>query len=427
MARFVYSILKNLTLISLVLSASVPSYAQMSCDRVHRGLSPYSIEMRVDRTTLKEEQDRESALSHLATGGGFEINERSLSPKETAAVMELVRMIAATRAVSFSYKEFKDHGKLILGIPLRNRYSLEITYKSDYRDNQRVFVADQVVLITPSGHADIAQKNVQNIEGGLVEKLNIDLSDYPGLRDNNFLIHIPAEISGKTLQIFEHKIAKRLSLLTKDELVKVSAYKNYWSMRTSLWSKSVMAKIREYHIKGVFKTYVKYLAVPVLAVATIWTGNTYFPVQTHQARLAITHTVKDVLNGPQNPWLKASLDQFAMAEHLPLAVKNQIRDLQADFDKNSKAPEVTAALNKQFSPTINSSNKFQLNKDQFMWISTEFDKAKNKDVTLLFITQDNKYGQIEYAVAEIDRQKYEPLIKFLESKGQFLPLQEVTK
>lgn len=421
MAKFIGPIFYNLILLSLTLMASLPSHAQMSCDRVHRGVNPYSLEARVDRTSVKEEASREDFIDHLATGGSIHLRDTALAPKDRDAIMELVRMIAATRSVKFSYKAFigKEFGELVLGFPLRNKYSLEVTYKSDYRDGARVFNADRVVLITPSGHADIAGKNIQNIEGGLIEKLSIDLSEYPGLAGNNFRVSIPSEITGTALQIFESKIANKLSLLEKDDLWNIAKSNNYTKMKALINYRSFMALMKDYHIKGVFKTYVKWVAVPLFGGLMLWQANTHFPNQTQSARL----TIQNLIVGPQNAWLKSSLDQFIVAPQVPGAVKTQIRDLQLELEANAKNPAATAALNQQFPPNINFPGKFQLSKDQYMWITTEFDKTKNRDVTLLFITQDNKYGQIEYAIAEIDHQKYQPLIQFLESKGQFLPLQ----
>lgn len=407
----------------VAVTATLPAHAQMTCDRVHSNLNPYSLEARVERSAVKAEKDREDFISHVVNGGAIHLNDRALAPKDTAAVMELVRMIAATRSVKFSYKAFigKEFGEIILGFPLKNRYSLEITYKSDYRDGVKIFTADKVTLITPSGHADIAQKNVQTIEGGLIDKLNIDLSDYPGIADNNFRIHIPSEITGNALELFESKIAKKLDLLDKNDLWKIAQSNSYAKMKALINYRAFMAMMKDYHIKGVFKTYVKWVAVPLFGGLMLWQANTHMPNQMHSARL----TIQNLITGPQTPWLRSSLDQFMMADHVPVPVKTQIKELQVEFDRNASQSQAIAALNRQFPPNLNFPGKFQLSKDQYMWVTKEFDQSKGRDVTLLFITQDNKFGQIEYAVAEIDPTKYSSLIKFLESKGQFLPLQEV--
>lgn len=409
-------LIKLALVLALISTAQSTALAQMSCDRAHSGLKPFSLEWRVESKSKEIVKDSEGNADLLANSGVLTVSEQALAPKSKTALMELIRMIAATRAVKFSIKEFegKEFGKLVLGIPLENKYSVEVTYKSDHREGQEPrYAVDQMKIITPSGKSDIARNNLQTLEGGLDPSIRIDLSDYPALSNKEIKLHIPVEISGEALTAFAG-VAPKLDLLTKQELREISQTNNYLKLKTLIHYRATKAFIKEYMVKGYFKTFYKLVVgIPLIFFITAQV-NTHFKPQ--------VDSVRTMLAGDQSQWIVRSLDKAIESEKTPAPVRAQLRELLNDFEKGQKDPAITAQLQRQYPPDLNSPSKFQVNKEQFLWVETVFDKELNKEITLLFITQDNKFGQIQYSVTALDRQKFATLINYIQSRGQFMPL-----
>lgn len=425
MTKLSIAVVKILVIVSMMLAVFQPAFA-LTCDRVHRTLNPFSPEARVERTTFVADQNQQAFTSHIESGGGFHVVERSLSPKHQRAVVELVQMVSKTRSVKFSFKDFegKESGRLVLGIPLRSGYTLEVSYRSNYTNGERVFTADKLILVTPTAQREVVSNHILQKEGGFINKVNFDLTDYPALNGHDFTLFIPENINGKALYIFEQSIAKKLDLFDKDQLWALTKSNNYYYMRSALFLKAFKEKVIEYHIKGVFKTYVKWIVVPAIALVGLWQANTHYAYEKQQAMQFIQYQI----NGPEYAWVKKSVEQFIDAPHTPSAVKDQIKSLYADFEMKTQDTNVIndlAKVRQQNPPDLMQPDKFQVSKEQYMWVSTQKDQTTGQTSTLLFIIQMNKYGAAETLVLPLDRTKYATLISFLEARGQFSPLQGV--
>jgi hypothetical protein len=400
------------------LSTVAPSYAQAAqavrCSAVQNDPNapkPYSLEWRVEGKKIDLED-----LS--APGGALTFEDRPLSTDSQVAFMELIRMISATRAVQFSYKAFrgKEYGELVIGIPLANKYSLEISYKSDYREGQEeTYGADSVKIVTPSGKAELARGNMRHIETGSFHKdLQIDLTDYPAIADRNFTVSVPEVISADALGVF-NKIAPKLDYLTKAELREISKTNNYLKLKALIHIRHAKARIKEFLFKGPFKTFYKLVFGLPLTYFLLVQVNTHFQPEIMAA--------KSMLAGDQNQWVSQTLSRSLEAEQVPVSVKNDIRKLMSAFDAGQMNQTMSSQMKREFPPDLNAPGKFQVSKDQYMWIEKVVDQTQNKEVTLLFVSQDSRAGQIQYAVTVLDSEKYKTLIAYMNSHGQFLPLQ----
>ncbi|MEZ0392758.1 MAG: hypothetical protein ACAH59_11115 [Pseudobdellovibrionaceae bacterium] len=411
-------ILQILAVILTVTAVHFPGLAQRSCDLVHSSAQPFSLQWRVESKDKELLLDEKGNIRIDSPAGALFLSEQPLAPKSRMAVMELVRMINHTRAVKFSFKDFegKALGSLVLGLPLEKGWSVEITYKSDFRTHAR-YIPKNLVLIDPSGNSHQVRNTLLNMDGTLDTSINFDLNDFTGINFKDFKLHIPSEISGEVLTEFG-KIAPRLELLTKDELRDLANSKNYFRMKTLMHYRAFKTKMGQFMNKEYFKTFLKMTMRPMIIFSVFVGAVTFFPNQV----LVGKNFVQSVLSGDQKAWLNSALDKAVDSPTLPETVKNQMRDLKSDFDKTLREQSPLYPKTNEYPANLNA-EKFQVSKDQFMWIVKHFDKDQNREVTLFFITQDNKFGNIDYAVTEIDSKKYSALINYLQNKGQFLPIQ----
>jgi hypothetical protein len=400
----------------LFLSSFSLAQAPLKCAFVHETVAPYSLEWRVERQQTTLDSHAVIDLMSPTQNGSLTVAEQPLSPQSRTALMELIRMVSMTRAVKFSFKEFqgKEIGKLILALPLENNYSVEITYKSDYRTQSSPrYTISSMELITPSGKAEFLRKNMQNVEGGLDSDISFDLSDYPSLAKSSFKLHVPVEITGEALSAFA-SIAPKLELLTKQELNEISTTNNYFKLKTLVHYRAAKALIKNYLVKGPFKTFYKLvIGIPFIFFVS-GQVNTHFHPQ--------LEAMKSLFVGDQSAWVTTTLERASESDRLPSQVRTQLQQLIGDVQHGQQDKATTAELKKAYPPDLNTKSKFQISREQYLWIESVYDKDSNKERTLLFLTQDDHYGKIQYSVTVLDPHKYSLLINYVQSRGSFLPL-----
>lgn len=385
--------------------------AQINCAIVH--IPESSKRVRTTDGLIRIEDA--AGTAELLAKGQVNFDPRPLSNTTKKALVELIHLATWTRATKISENLIlgKDKGELTLGFDLKDGYSLEVVYTSDFRYKDE-YQNPKVYLITKGGGSKDGI-SITNVNGSFRLEKSVELESFFDIADKNFQVSLPARISGDVvtelisilpaLDLFQGK--------AKFDLRKITENDNYTSFKFNLMKKMFLTKVRAYLDKGFYKQIPKVI-YPIFGLVTLWGAVHFFPVESMATKdwFANQLTVKPV------DWAIESMNQFSTKENLPANIKNQIEDISRDLTLyKSNAPNGITAAPKAV-VNLNLPGKFVINNQQYMWVENVFNSKTNSTDTILFITQDNRYGNITSFMGKIDTQKYSELISFLRSRGQ---------
>lgn len=329
-------------------------------------------------------------------------------------VKDLVLMMSQARSLIISDKEVNEKGRLLLGLPIGNGFSLELKYKSNSTEENK-FVLDHINLISPSGkQLDVSANPIDNYDDRKLSKdrVNFEIGTYPD--GYNITAKIPTLIRGEVLKEIQ-ALAPKLELVPKDvirELAKESDLKVLKSKANRAYMKYF---IKRYSIRGAFKTVFKLIVYEPLKML-ITLGIVYTAAHTITGGLP---SIQELISPKSNvEWVYSSLHNSAGATQVPAAVKQQLAQLETDL----RGHQPGAIQSPDQLPIDQNASKLQTTKDQYLWTSTATDKATGKTSTLIFVSSDNKKGQVNYSAIVVDPVKYASLISYIKSVGQFIPV-----
>jgi hypothetical protein len=370
----------------------------------------------LDRISLapKELSDLEKTLPvEQQPGGQLRFKERELSRDPKSALLEFIAMIGANRQKTFSVKDFDrggpaDTGSFTLGFPLVGKYSVEATYTGDYRVNPQ-FNLSGLKLIPPFGKAIGISNNPLTVEGQINTRVFLDLTAFPELAKYDIQTAIPATIHMDAL-IKVESAKFQLNLIEKAEMRKIAESNGYLKLRAMMLHRYVKAKMIEYHVKGIFKRWVALVSAPIILVV----GYMILPD-------GIVASVREMWANPDPFEAEKALNEFAAASGVPEPIRFQISTLRDEVmhvidPTGAKSRELT----KKQGLNLDSSARFDVTKSQSVWIQHTFDKDQGKNVTLLYMSRFNGTNRVDITAVEVDPARYQPLIKFVESRGDFL-------
>jgi hypothetical protein len=370
----------------------------------------------LDRISLapKELSDLEKTLPvEQQPGGQLRFKERELSRDPKSALLEFIAMIGANRQKTFSVKDFDrggpaDTGSFTLGFPLVGKYSVEATYTGDYRVNPQ-FNLSGLKLIPPFGKAIGISNNPLTVEGQINTRVFLDLTAFPELAKYDIQTAIPATIHMDAL-IKVESAKFQLNLIEKAEMRKIAESNGYLKLRAMMLHRYVKAKMIEYHVKGIFKRWVALVSAPIILVV----GYMILPD-------GIVASVREMWANPDPFETEKALNEFAAASGVPEPIRFQISTLRDEVmhvidPTGAKSRELT----KKQGLNLDSSARFDVTKSQSVWIQHTFDKDQGKNVTLLYMSRFNGTNRVDITAVEVDPARYQPLIKFVESRGDFL-------
>lgn len=350
----------------------------------------------------------------LQPGGLLRFEEQPMPTDSKAAMIEILSLISETRQKIFSVKDFErggpaDTGILTLGLPLIGDYSLEAAYRADYRHEAKYVLAD-LKLVPPFGKAIGISSNPLTTDGKINPKIGLDLSLHQDLSQYDITAKIPLDFNLNVLLELE-KYKNKLEFLSKPELRKIAESNGYLRMRSLIFFRYVKAKMIEYHVKGVFKRYVALVTTPALFFA----AYALLPDGTFAK-------IKEVFDNPDPFLIEKALNDFANLQAVPDPIKNQITMLSEEVTRSlDPTGAKSRALTRSQSIELDASSRFDVSKNQSVWIQSSYDEKSNSITATLFLARFNGADKIEVSAVALDPLKYKPLISFIESRGEFIP------
>jgi hypothetical protein len=370
----------------------------------------------IDRVSLapKELAEWERALPvEQQPGGQLRFNEVALSKDPKAALLEFIAMIGANRQKTFSVTDFDrggpaDTGTFTLGFPLIGKYSVEATYTGDYRLGPQ-FNLSGLKLVPPFGKPIGISSNPLTVDGQVNPRVYLDLTAFPALARYDIQTAIPATIDMDAL-IKVESTKLQLNLIEKAEMRQIAESNGYLKLRAMMLHRYVKAKMIEYHAKGVFKRWVAWVSAPIL----LYVVYVMLPD-------GIVASMKEMWANPDPFEAEKALNEFAAASGVPEPIRFQIATLRDEVmhvidPTGAKSRELTKKQGLNMDPN----SRYDVSKSQSVWIQHTFDKDQGKNVTLLYMSRFNGTNRVDITAVEVDPARYQPLIKFVESRGDFM-------
>lgn len=378
--------------------------AQMMCHQL-------TAQLQNDVVITKKDSSEVPSELNLAAKSFDAVEPRKISEQ----VNELVLMLSQSRSMIISDKEINQKGRLLLGMPIGNGFSLELKYKSNSGVEPK-YVLDHVNLISPSGkQLDVSANPIDPYFDTKLssERVNFEIGTYPD--GFNINATIPTVIKGKVLKEIQ-ELAPKLELVPK-EVIRELANESDLNLLKKKANRAYMKYfIKRYSVRGVFKTLFKLVFYEplklILTLGVVYTAAHTFSGGKISINEAVgTHSTANV------EWVSKSLNQTAAAAQMPVEVRLQISQLSGDLlTKSGGATEAPGT------PLNQNAAKLQTSSDQYLWTTTLTDKATGRTSTVIFVSSDNKQGQVSYSAIVVDPVKYKKLIDYIKSAGQYIPV-----
>lgn len=350
----------------------------------------------------------------LQPGGHLRFSEKPLSADAQTSLIEFVGMLAANRQKTFSVKDFDrggsaDTGTFTLGIPLVGKYSVEATYTADFRHGEQYNLSN-LKLVPPFGKPLNISSNPLTPDGKINPRIGFDLSMHPDLAKYDLIANLPATVDMASLAKVE-ATKNQLNFVEKPEMRAIAMSDGYMKLRWLMLQRFVKAKMIEYHVKGIFKRYVALVSAPVV----IYLVYVLLPDGTFSS-------VKEFFTNPDPFLVDKALTEFANGSHVPDPIRDQVDLLRHEV---LTTLDPTGARSRQLTREqtleLDASSRFDIAKGQSAWIQTMQDPKTREITSVLFLSRFNGSNQIEISAVPLDRKRYQPLISFIESRGDFMP------
>lgn len=390
----------------LILAAFLPvsAMAQLMCHQL-------LVQLDNDVTISKQESSETPSELNLQAKS-FDATEPSQVSEQLS---ELVLMMAQSRSMIISEKEVNEKGRLLLGMPIGNGFFLELKYKSNSGTEPK-YVLDHINMISPSGkQLDVSANPIDPYFDTKLsnERVNFEIGTYPN--GFNVSARIPTVIKGQVLKEIQ-ALAPKLELVPKEVIRELATESDIKVLKTKANRAYMKYFIKRYSVRGVFKTLFKLVVYEplklLLTLGVIYTAAHNFS----NGKISIQE-----LLGPENipnaSWVGKALHETSSAEQIPADVRQQLSQLENDVrSKNVSASQSPGT------PLDQNASKLQVSKDQYLWTTNITDKATGRTATVIFVSSDNKQGQINYSAIVVDPVKYQKLIEYIKSVGQFIPV-----
>ncbi len=144
------------------------------------------------------------------------VSQEEFSKNVNHSVLEMVRMVVRNSDFKLEDKNVLIKNKFTLGIPIRDGYSLLLTYESKSERAPRFVLQDKIILVTPTGKEFKISEDLIDNDQLKINKAEFDLKDYipHGLE---LKLKVPLVVEGKLLTAFA-KLANFFEYFEKEKI-----------------------------------------------------------------------------------------------------------------------------------------------------------------------------------------------------------------
>lgn len=398
--------MRALTLLIFILSyfATLLAYGQ-SCENLFSEIAETTQpEITVEEIKSNSDRIELQKITNSPTPEKLTLEASRFSENVNQASIELMRLLLQNSSYVLEEKNVLTKGEFTLGIPVKDGYFFEVTYKSVSNERSQ-FIIEKISLKTPTGtDSKKLAEGILKANEVSIKKAEFDLQGALG-EGIHAKLKIPLVIDG--------------ALLTKlDTLAKFFEYFSKEEMRKLLKTDS-MAKIRwhfEYrHARDIFKKILFKEPMKMALTVGIFlavTGNipSFNKVET-PAPAAIEAIAPSVL-------ITDRINHFNIPKDAQV-LKTEINNLNLQVRSYFKPEYQYSGSPKSLDIQLDYKNIFS--QQHQTWV---FEKADpyNKSIHTYIVFSEEKASSlgpaIQYMVMEIDAAKYPELIKYIKNQGQ---------
>ncbi|MES2803364.1 MAG: hypothetical protein V4654_12790 [Bdellovibrionota bacterium] len=356
-----------------------------------------------DRVELKRYENTEAAEKLV-------IEEKGFSSKPEEASIEMMRLLLQNSSYVLEEKNVLTKGELSIGIPAKDGYFFEVTYKSMSTEKSQ-FIVDKITLRTPTGAGSKkVAEGFLNADEVKIKKAEHELGDILGA-GINAKIKIPLIIDGPLLAKID-KLAKFFEYFKKDELRNL--------LRTNSMTKIRLVfeyrRARDVFFKVLFKEPIKAaIGMGFIILATGMTTNSFQmmgsqpePIATHIVAMAPRET---------SSYLHERINNIVIPP-AATAIRAEVAQLNAQVKTHFQSTEVYNGP-RMSEIRLDQNNAFS--QQHQTWIFEKLDPVNQSTHTYIVFAEEKASVSgpgIQYMVMEINASKYPELIKFIKNQGK---------
>lgn len=339
------------------------------------------------------------------------IEEMGFSTKPEEASIEMMRLLLQNSSYVLEEKNVLTKGELSIGIPAKDGYYFEVTYKSMSTEKSQ-FIVDKITLRTPTGTGSkkVAEGFLKASEVK-IKKAEFELGDILGA-GINAKIKIPLIIDGPLLTKID-KLAKFFEYFKKDELRQL--------LRTNSMTKIRLVfeyrRARDVFFKVLFKEPMK--AAIGMGFIILATGIATNPIHMTNRQTPEPISTHIVAAAPRetSAYLAERINHIEIpqqAQQLRSEVIELNKQIKTHF--NSKAPYYGPNI-----AEIRLDHSSAFSKEHQTWIFEKVDQFNKSKHTYIVFAEEKVSIEgpgLQYMIMEIDASKYPELIKLIKNQGK---------
>lgn len=348
-------------------------------------------------------------LTNSAAPEKVVIEKLDFSQKPDEAAIEVMRLLLQNSSYILEEKNVLTKGELVIGVPAKDGYYFEITYKSMSGERSQ-FIVDKIALKTPTG-----SESKKIAEGFLsagelkLKKTEFDIGNTLG-DGINAKLKIPLIIDGPLLTKID-KLARFFEYFRKDE------------MRTLLKSNSMLKirtvfeyrRARDVFFKVLLKEPMK--AAIGMGFIILATGMTTNPMNMINKTPVDSVGAQVVAMAPRETagYLQDRINQIKIPE-TAVALRSEVANLNAQIKTYFTS---TAVYNGPRLSEIRTDQSSAFSLKHQTWILEKADPINKSTHTYIVFAEEKASAAgpgVQYMIMEIDASKYPQLIKLI--KGQ---------
>lgn len=344
------------------------------------------------------------------------IEAMNFSQKPEEASIELMRMLLQNSSYVLEEKNVLTKGELSIGIPVKDGYYFEVTYKSMSSERSQ-FLVDKITLRTPTGTGSkkVAEGFLSSGEVK-IKKTEHELGDILG-EGINAKIKIPLIIDGPLLNKIDH-LAKFFEYFKKDELRKLLETNSMLKIRAVFEYR----RARDVFIKVLFKEPMKAaIGMGFILLATGITTNPINMIKNDPQQ--ISTQVVAVAPRETGAYMQSKINGFDIPQSA-VQLRTEISEINRQIKSFANSNEPYHGPNIS---DISLDHSSAFSEQHRTWILEKADPYNKSVHTYIVFAQEKATTAgpgLQYMVMEISAEKYPNLIKFIRDQGRIPTTQQ---